>query len=180
MQILTPCALGYVIKQLSLADKVKIVGQSGDVYEIEGIINQVATVIALFVSQCSYLTDTFAVRYLCKADLYSSDLCTTRWILAYYRSSHRIVAADPDSYFNDSSLVQMKIKPILSQHDKYRKIFHVTQKLAAVVSELPMREFIEKLATLDKLLHMWEQGNEVVLNIANETTNAGIDLHTHL
>lgn len=40
MQILTPYALGYVVRQLNLADKVKILGNSGDVYEInssEGI-----------------------------------------------------------------------------------------------------------------------------------------------
>ena len=34
MQILTPFALGYVVRQLTLADKVKILGNSGDVYEV--------------------------------------------------------------------------------------------------------------------------------------------------
>ena len=51
--------------------------------------------------------------------------------------------ADPDSDFDDSSLniseFHMKSKPILSQHDKYHKAFHVAQKLSTVVSESPMR-----------------------------------------
>ena len=69
----------------------------------------------------------------------------------------------------------MKTKPILSQHEKYRKAYHVTQKLTAVVSESPMREFNEKLAVLEKLLHMWEQGNEVILSNASDIPNAGMD-----
>ena len=101
-----------------------------------------------------------------KVDLYSSDLCATRWTLAYYRSNHRVMA-DPNLDFDDSSLniseAHTKTKPILSQHDKYRKAFHVAQKLSTVVSESPMREFKEKLAVLEKLLELWEQGNEVIV-----------------
>lgn len=85
--------------------------------------------------------------------------------------------ADPGSDFEDSTLnvseIHMKTKPILSQHDMYRKAFHVTQKLSTVVSESPMREFNEKLATLEKLLEMWEQGNEVILSIASEVDITG-------
>ena len=91
----------------------------------------------------------FAVLHHCKVDLYSSDLCATRWTLAYYRSNHRVMA-DSDLDFDDSSLniseAQMKTKPILSRHNKYRKAFHVAQKLSTVVSESPMREFKEKLS----------------------------------
>ena len=182
MQILTPYALGYVVRQLSLADKVKILGNSGDVYEInssEGI-NRVT------VSDCDCgfhksmqlpCRHIFAVRHRCKVDLYSSDLCATRWTLAYYRSNHRVMA-DPDSDFDDSSLniseIHMKTKPILSQHDKYRKAFHVAQKLSTVVSESPMREFNEKLAVLEKLLEMWEQGSEIIISSASEVDIKGI------
>ena len=85
--------------------------------------------------------------------------------------------ADPGSDFKDSSLnvseVPMKTKPILSQHDKYRKAFHVTQKLSTVVSESPMREFNEKITVLEKLLEMWEQGNEVILSNASEVDITG-------
>ena len=46
MQILTPYALEYMVKQLSRVDRVKILDKSGDVYEInttEGIIKTTAT-----------------------------------------------------------------------------------------------------------------------------------------
>ena len=63
MQILTPYALGYVIKQLSLTEKVQILGRSGNVYEInssEGI-NRVTPndCYCTFVSQCSYHADIY-------------------------------------------------------------------------------------------------------------------------
>jgi hypothetical protein len=91
----------------------------------------------------------------------------------------------PDSDFDDSSSnireIHMKTKPILSQHDKYRKAFHVAQKLSTVVSESPMREFNEKLAVLEKLSKLWEQGNEVVLTNASEIDITGtVELHVHV
>lgn len=184
MQILTPYALGYVVKQLDLAHKVKILRQSGNVYEInssEGI-NQVTptdcdcTFRKSMQLPCRHI---FAVRNYCEADLYSSELCATRWTLAYYRSNHRVMA-EPDSDFHDSSLnvseAHVKTKPVLSQHDKYRKSFHVAQRLASVVSDSPMREFNEKLATLNRLLHMWEQGDAVILTSANELASAGMQV----
>ena len=78
--------------------------------------------------------------------------------LVYYRSNHGILA-HPDSDFSDNSLnirkVHVKTKLILSQHDKYHKTFHVAQQLESVVSKSPMRDFNAKLATLNRLLHMW-------------------------
>ena len=69
----------------------------------------------------------------------------------------------------------VKTKAIMSQHDKYHKTFHVAQTLASVVSKSPMRDFNAKLATLNRLLHMWEQGDEVILSSGNEMTCASTD-----
>lgn len=190
MQILTPYALGYVVRQLNLADKVKILGNSGDVYEInssEGINRVTASDCDCGFHKSMQLPcrHIFAVRHRCEVDLYSSDLCATRWTLAYYRSNHRVMAdQNPDSDFDDSSLniseVHMKTKPILSQHDKYRKAFHVAQKLSTVVSESPMREFDEKLAVLEKLLKLWEQGHKVVLTNASEVDITGSYMYMYM
>ena len=68
----------------------------------------------------------------------------------------------------------MKTKPILSQHDKYCKAFHVAQKLSTIVSESPMREINEKLAVLEKLLEMWEQGSEIIISSASEVDIKGM------
>ena len=182
MQILTPYALGYVTKQLNLAQKIEILGQSENVYEInssEGIIRVTPTDCDCTFRKSMQLPcrHIFAVRSHCEANLYSSELCATRWTLAYYRSNHRVMA-EPDSDFNDSSLnvseAHVKTKPLLSQHDKYRKSFHVAQRLASVVSESPMREFNDKFATLNRLLRMWEQGDAVILSSANESASAGM------
>ena len=98
MQVLTPYALGYVVNQLSLANKVKILGCCGDVYEInssEGVHRVTAST-----CDCSFhksmqlpCRHILAVCHHTKTDLYSSEMCAMRWTLAYYRSNHQIMAA---------------------------------------------------------------------------------------
>jgi len=93
MQLLTPYALGYVVKQLSLIDRVKILDKSGDVYEInttEGIVKVTATDCSCgfhkwMLLPCRHI---FAVQSSSQVDLYSPELCATRWTLAYYQSNH--------------------------------------------------------------------------------------------
>ena len=55
-------------------------------------------------------------------------------------------------------MVQPISKPILSQQEKYRKTFHVSQRLASLASEAPMREFDEKLRCLEEIARIWESG----------------------
>jgi len=59
-------------------------------------------------------------------------------------------------------------KKVLSQHEKYRKAFHIMQKLASLASEAPMREFEEQLETLEKLLALWQNGSQAVVVEASE------------
>ena len=82
MQLLTPYALGYVVKQLSLIDRVKILDKSGDVYEInttEGIVKATATDCSCGFRKSMLLPcrHIFAVR-TSQVDLYSPELCATR------------------------------------------------------------------------------------------------------
>ena len=118
----------------------------------------------------------FAIGSDQKLDLYFSNLCAQRWTLEYYHCNH-LVLADSNSDFSDNSLdlsvTNRRMKPILSQQEIYRKTFHVTQKMASVVSESPMREFDEKLALLEHLLHMWEH---VVLSGVNLTISESEDI----
>jgi len=89
------------------------------------------------------------------------------------------VLADPTSDLDDGSLnvsvARTKTQLILSQQDKYRKAFHVAQRLSGVVSESPMREFNEKMQVLKRLLNLWEQGDEVVLQRASDIQSPGTD-----
>ena len=183
MQLLTPYALGYVVKQLSLIDRVKILDKSGDVYEInttEGIVKATATDCSCGFRKSMLLPcrHIFAVRSSSRVDLYSPELCATRWTLAYYQSNHRVLA-DPTLDLGDGSLnvsaARTKTQTILSQQDKYRKAFHVAQRHSGVVSESPMREFNEKMQVLKRLLNLWEQGDEVVLQRASDIQSPGTD-----
>ena len=112
-----------------------------------------------------------AVRSISELDLYCAELCACRWTLAYYHSNHRVLAAESTSDFDNSLTIiehAVRTKPILSQHDKYRKAFRITQKLTSIVSEAPMREFEEKLESLKRIVHMWETGSQVILQDAAE------------
>ena len=112
----------------------------------------------------------FAVRSRLTLDLFSPELCGSRWSLAYYCSSHRVLATGHDSAINtDAEAVAIFRNPqstqkVLSQHEKYRKAYHVTQKLASLASEAPMREFGEQLATLEKILALWQKGSQAVVS----------------
>ena len=59
---------------------------------------------------------------------------------------------------SNHQLVHPISKPILSQQEKYIKAFHVSQKLASLASEAPMREFNEKLRCLEEIARIWECG----------------------
>lgn len=179
MEHITPYALNFVIKQLELVKKVKIVSHDeANVYMInssEGIIRTTASECScsFYKSMLLPCRHVFAVRSASKLDLYSAELCASRWTLAYYRSNHRILA-EPSSTFDDSSFMitehVVSTKPILSQHEKYHKAFRITQKLTSIVSEAPMREYEGKLATIKKLVEIWEKGSEVVIQ---DATSAG-------
>jgi len=112
----------------------------------------------------------FAVRRRCGLSLVDPKLCAVRWALQYYKSSNRVLCASDSSHCEDArssvdvSVVQPSTKSILSQQEKYRKAYHVTQKLASLASEAPMREFGEKLKYLEKILSIWEHGGNFNLD----------------
>ena len=80
-------------------------------------------------------------------------VCAVRWTLQYYKASNRVLCESNSPVCEnagsclDVSVVEPTTKHILSQQEKYRKAFHVSQKLA---SEALMREFNEKLKSLEK------------------------------
>jgi zinc finger SWIM domain-containing protein 3 len=179
MNLLTPYALNYVVRQLDLIKKVKILSHDEScVYSV----NSSEGLLCVTVNKCSCTfrksmqlpcRHILAVRSVSELDLYCAELCACRWTLAYYHSNHRVLAESTSDF--DSSLTinehAVRTKPILSQHDKYRKAFRITQKLTSIVSEAPMREFEEKLESLKRIVHMWETGSQVILQDAAEITS---------
>ena len=118
----------------------------------------------------------FAVRSKLNLELCSSALCSERWTLDYYHRNHRILSDNYQDFGQSSlNLTKTSCRPvvILSQQEKYRKAFRLSQKLPSLVSEAPMREFEGRLATLKRLVQMWEQGTQVFLQDVMSATNAG-------
>ena len=192
MELLTPYALQFVVKQIGFASKVKIVDQADDYFMVncsEGIIKVMATKCACFFHKSMQLPcrHIFAVCSRLSLDLFSPELCGSRWSLAYYCSSHRVLVTGDDSAINtDAEAVATFQNPqstqqVLSQHEKYRRAYHVTQKLASL-AEAPMREFGEQLATLEKLLALWQKGSLAVVSEftgKNKWLNVMHDFHAY-
>lgn len=187
MELLTPYALQFVVKQLGFVSKVNIVGQTDDYFMVncsEGIVKVTAIKCTCSFHKSMQLPcrHIFAVRSHLTLDLFSPELCGIRWSLAYYCSSHRVLVTGDDSGNNTAAeaLTIFQNPPsthqVLSQHEKYRKAYHVTQKLASLASEAPMREFGEQLATLEKLFALWQNGSQAVVVEASEFTGKKIKI----
>ena len=56
------------------------------------------------------------------------------------------------------STVSSDISRVLSQHEKYRKCYQITSKLASLASESTMGEFNQCYEVLLKLMSCWESG----------------------
>ena len=56
---------------------------------------------------------------------------------------------------------------VLSQNEKYRKIFAITQKLANVASHLSTREYSYAVQCLEKVLKVWKQGQHVIVEVVD-------------
>ena len=112
-------------------------------------------------NRCCFHADTF-LPYMRNLVSHAS-LCALRWTQFYYKSNYNI--ADIEGYdqgdsgcmISAVSCKKSKRVTVLSQQDKYRKASHITTKLASLVSEAPMREFKQKLSTLEDILKVWEQ-----------------------
>ena len=182
MELLTPYALQFVVKQLGFVSKVKIVSQADDCFMVncsERIVKVTATKCTCSFRKSMQLPcrHIFAVRLHLSLDLFSPELCGTRWTLAYYCSSHHVLVTGggDSSTNNDAKALTIFQNPpntqkVVSQHEKYHKAYHVTQKLASLASEAPMREFEEQLTTLEKLLALWQNGGRAVVVEASEFT----------
>ena len=56
---------------------------------------------------------------------------------------------------------------VLSQNEKYRKIFVLAQKLANVASHISTREFSYAVQCLEKVLKAWEQGQQITIEVVD-------------
>lgn len=177
----TPYAFSQVKRQLSLVPKVgKFTKQPCGSYTVTTRSGDHA--VTPTSCQCSFATSMkmpcrhlLALRGSLGLQLFSPDLCDKRWTKSYFYNSHRVfrlgvdASDEPDNNEHPSddfiSISVEESKPvgkkILSRHEKYRKAFSITQKIADVASEASGRQFDKRLACLKKLLGAWQECEEV-------------------
>ena len=62
---------------------------------------------------------------------------------------------------------------ILSQQEKYHKVYSIAQKLADVASDISSREFGYVVECLKQIVTAWEQGKHVVVEVVNDNADDG-------
>ena len=66
-----------------------------------------------------------------------------------------------------SSVNRLPTAKVLSQHEKYRKILTIGQRLASIASCISTREFSYAMQCLEKIAKAWEQGQQVAIQIVD-------------
>ena len=173
MQVVTPFALSYIVKQIDLVSKVKLKPEEGDTYECESS-SKIHISASSEDCNCSFrkamqlpCKHILAVCQKSNLPLFQPALCAERWTLEYYRSSQLILQDQNEHYVftdGDSIPVSMVTQPkraVLSQHEKFRKANRITQRLATLSSEVSMKDFNSRLACLEEIAKIWERGDHV-------------------
>ena len=80
----------------------------------------------------------FTIHKKTDLPLFEPTLCGEHWTLEYYKSSQYVLhdqdACDDEKFFHVTSMVpQTSKQAVLSQHEKFRKPNHVTQKQVDVL-----------------------------------------------
>jgi zinc finger SWIM domain-containing protein 3 len=167
-KILTSYALRFVLKQITLADKVKIIHGKDDTYEVktsEGT-KTVSTMDCACIFRRSMklpCRHIFALRKQLEAPLFDSKCCANRWTLGYYRDTQRVFNSLPATPSLDVSFVDARKQRKLTQHEKFRKATILTTELATIVSEASHIHFYRRLGLLKDLIASWKSGMEVAL-----------------
>jgi len=178
MQVVTPFALSYVVKQLDLACQVKFKSIVDGIYEC----GKIKVAASSEDCNCSFrkamllpCKHIFAICQKANLPLFQPALCAERWSLEYYKSSQLVFqdSNERDMYDNDGdalyvSMVTQPKRAVLSQHEKFRKANSVTQKLATLASEVSMKEFNSRLACLEEIKRIWEQGGHLLVECCDE------------
>ena len=108
-----------------------------------------------------------------KLDVFEPTLCAKRWTRNYYKSSHRVFISNAHKFVDVkvSTVDSLPTKKVLSQHDKYRKVFTISQKLANLASYISTREFSYAVECLENIVKAWEQGKRVTVQVVDASSD---------
>ena len=94
-------------------------------------------------------------------------------LISYYKSSHRVFISNAHKFVDVkvSTVDSLPTKKVLSQHDKYRKVFTISQKLANLASYISTREFSYAVECLENIVKAWEQGKRVTVQVVDASSD---------
>ena len=104
-------------------------------------------------------------------DLFDNQLCALRWTRDYFQQSHRVFCPYP-VHVSDVTVNTISSTRVLSQQEKYHKVYSIAQKLADIASDISTREFGYAVECLQQIATAWEQGKHVFVEVINDD---GID-----
>ncbi|CAL8258529.1 unnamed protein product [Arctogadus glacialis] len=171
MQLLTPFVYKYLSAQLSLFKKPPSTAASNEAASNERVPEPTNTTSSS--CQCGFFKSMglpchhiFRFRQLNDIELFDESLVMRRWLKDYYIQSHPIF----ESVSNTPSLpasprvaisqVSSSKKP-LAQHLKYRKAYHITQRLASLASEATGEKFNHRINLILRLEESWNNEDEL-------------------
>lgn len=166
---LTSYASEFVIKQLSLIDKVANITENDGEYTVstsEGLRSVSCSKCDCIFNKSMILPcrHIFALRRKLELSLFDPSLCDKRWTFDYYKATHRFFTEESSDASGDSLLVtSSEHSTKLSQHQKYRQANVVCNQLASVASYASNVHFERRVKLLEELLDYWKCGKEVAL-----------------
>ena len=176
-KLLTPYAFSFVVKQFELSSNIKItetvVGDSC-MTTIHSKGRDFIT--SLYQCDCGFFTamelpcrHIFSLRKHTEMSFFEAKLCAVRWTRNYYQSSHRVFSSKVSNSMDItvSSVNRLPTAKVLTQHEKYRKVLTIGQRLANVASCISTREFSYAMQCLEKIVKAWEQGQQVAIQIVD-------------
>ena len=191
-QLLTPYAFSFLIKQFKLCSQVKITeGVRVDKNSYTTTIHSKGRSFLTSDCHCNCGFHTamelpckhiFALRKHANLNVFQAKLCAIRWTHDYYRNSHRVFSTNAtlSTSVSVSTMDRLPALKVLSQNEKYRKVFAIAQKLANVASYISTREFSYAVQCLEKLLKAWEQGQHVTVEVVDVINCHGQDTNEYV
>ena len=131
---------------------------------------------SLYQCDCGFFTamelpcrHIFSLRKHTEMSFFEAKLCAVRWTRNYYQSSHRVFSSKGSNStdITVSSVNRLPTAKVLTQHEKYRKVLTIGQRLANVASCISTREFSYAMQCLEKIVKAWEQGQQVAIQIVD-------------
>ena len=125
----------------------------------------------------------FAMQLPCKRilavrtshSLHDESLCAERWKLRHFLSNHHTYLPN-DSSGSDADAINISkhfsesASAVLSEQQKYRKVFKVAQNLCQQLFSFGMRDFNKRIEVLQSEASLWDGGKKVFVREATGIT----------